>query len=71
MNSSFKDFSRGCSLCFRWGRSSWKSLKNLNVAGGSVWALLRKGLAPLLGAAIPELVERAMSVNLRRISHVR
>ncbi len=71
MTSVFKEFSRERSLCFRRGRSAWKSLKNLNTAGGGVYALLRKGLAPLWGAAVPELVGRAMFAKHRRNIHVR
>ena len=72
MTSVFEEFSRGWSLCFRRGRSAWKSLKNLNIAGGGgVYALLRKGLAPLWGAAVPELVGRAMIAKHRRNIHVR
>ncbi len=58
-------------LCFRRGRSSWKSLKNLNTARGGSLSILRIGLAPPWRAAIPELVVRAMSVNTKRISHAR
>ena len=71
MTNIYEEFSRGWSLCFRRGRSGWKSLKNNNTTRGGLSALLRKGLAPLLGAAVPELVERAMSVNPRRFLHVR
>ncbi len=71
MTSVFEESSRGWSLCFRRGRSGWKSLKNNNTAGGGVWALLRKGLAPLWGGAAPELVGRARIANQRRIPHVR
>ena len=45
MTSSFKDFSRGWSLCFRRGRSSWKSLKNLNTGGVGSLSILRISLA--------------------------
>ena len=71
MSSIFKEFSRGWSLCFRRGRSGWKSLKNNNTAGGGVWALLRKGLAPLWGGAVLELVERARVAKPRGIIHAR
>ncbi len=71
MSNIYKDFSRGWSLCFRRGRSSWKSLKYLKTAGGGVSVLLRKGLAPLWGGAVPELVERAMIVKQWRIIHAR
>ncbi len=71
MTSICEEFSRGWSLCFRRGRSAWKSLKNNNTTGGGVWALLRKGLAPLWGAAIPELVERARVAKPRGIIHAR
>ncbi len=66
MTSICEEFSRGWSLCFRRGRSAWKSLKNLNTAGGWSLSILRMGLAPLWGAAIPEFVDRAMSLNPRR-----
>ncbi len=66
MSSIYEEFSRGWSLCFRRGRSAWKSLKNLHVAGGGLSALLRKGLAPPWGAAVPELVKRAMIAKRRR-----
>ncbi len=66
MTSVFEEFSRGWSLCFRRGCSSQKSLKNNNTAGGGVSVLLRKGLAPLWGAAVPELVVRAMIAEPRR-----
>ncbi len=71
MTSVFEEFSRGWSLCFRRGRSAWKSLKNNNTAGGGVWALLRKGLAPHCGGAAPELVRRARIAHQRRNLHDR
>ena len=71
MTSVFEEFSRGWSLCFRRGRSGWKSLKNNNTAGGGVWALLRKGLAPLLGVAVPDFVVRAIIANQRGSIHAR
>jgi len=71
MTSICEEFSRGWSLCFRRGRSAWKSLKNNNTAGGGVWVLLRKGLAPPWRAAIPELVERARVAKPRGIIHAR
>ena len=69
MISSFKDFSRGWSLRFRRGRSSWKSLKNNNTTGGVVCPLLRKSLAPLWGGASPVLVVRATSAKQRSAFH--
>ena len=66
MSSIYEEFSRGWSLCFRRGRSGWKSLKNNNTAGGGVWALLRKGLAPLWGGAVLDFVVRARIANQRR-----
>ncbi len=71
MSSIYEEFSRGWSLCFRRGRSGWKSLKNNTPAGGGVWALLRKGLAPLWGGAAPELVGRATIAKPRRILDAR
>ena len=54
MSRLFKEFSRGCTERFRRGRSSWKSLKYLNVTGGGERAILRMGLAPPWRAAIPD-----------------
>ncbi len=71
MSSQNQEFCRGCTERFRRGRSSWKSLKNLNTARGGSLSILRIGLAPPWRAAILELVERAMSVIPRRIPHVR
>ncbi len=71
MNGIFEGIHSAGSLCFRRGRSSWKSLKNNNTVGGRSLSILRIGLAPPWRAAIPELVVRAMSVNPRRIPHVR
>ena len=71
MTSICEEFSRGWSLCFRRGRSAWKSLKNNNTAGGGVWALLRKGLAPPGGPPSLELVERARVAKPRGIIHAR
>ena len=71
MSRLFKEFSRGCTERFRRGRSSWKSLKYLNVTGGGERAILRMGLAPPWRAAVHELVERATSVDPRRIPHGR
>ncbi len=70
MCSVFEGIYPAGSLCFRRGRSSWKSLKNLNTAGGGSLSILRIRLAPPWRAAILELVERAMSANPRRIPHV-
>ncbi len=71
MCSVFKGLHSAGSLCFRRGRSSWKSLKTHKTAGGRSLSILRIGLAPPWRAAIPELVVRAMSVNPRRIPHAR
>ena len=65
MTSNYKEFSRGWSLCFRRGRSAWKSLKNNNTGGGGLSPLLRKSLAPLWGGASSELVERARIAKMR------
>ncbi len=69
MCSFFVGIQPSGSLCFRRGRSSWKSLKNLNTAGGRSLSILRMGLAPLWGGAVPPLVERAMLANQRRNIH--
>ena len=71
MCSVFKGIHSAGSLCFRRGRSSWKSLKYLNTARGGSLCILRIGLAPPWRAAVPKPVERAMSVNPRRIPHAR
>ncbi len=67
MSSVYEESSRGWSLCFRRGRSSWKSLKNLNTAGGGSLSILRIGLAPPLGGAVLEHVERGRVTKPRRI----
>ena len=69
MTNICEELSRGWSLCFRRGRSGWKSLKNNNTAGGGLSALLRKGLAALLGVAVPDFVVRARSAKPKRSPH--
>ena len=67
MNGAYEGIHSAGSLCFRRGRSSWKSLKNNNTTGGVVCPLLRKSLAPLWGGASPDFVDRAMIAKPRRV----
>ncbi len=66
MSSVFEGIHSAGSLCFRRGRSSWKSLKNLNTARGGSLSILRIRLAPPWRVAVLDPVERAMSLNPRR-----
>ena len=53
MSSNYEEFSRGWSLCFRRGRSGWKSLKNLNTAGGGRMSHTTYGTGAPWSGAVP------------------